>query len=252
MDSSRSSTSDATKVDYGVLSVSIPKDHSMELSDTDFTTSPASEASQQYSHASRVKRTASYTDFHRLSQQSLKQQQQQQQQQSRGHQRRKSNSGGAVVSVHEATMNGGALSSLEGYTLISRIGEGAFSTVYQARNEITGEHVAIKAISKSGMTAVQTANVRKEVAIMESLQHPRIIKLLEYREARDYHYLIMELAPGGEMFERVLELTYLSERLARHVIIQVAEAVKHMHANGIVQRDLKLENVVFEPMPIFP
>ncbi|ORX74597.1 Pkinase-domain-containing protein, partial [Linderina pennispora] len=149
-------------------------------------------------------------------------------------------------------MNGGALSSLEGYTLISRIGEGAFSTVYQARNEITGEHVAIKAISKSGMTAVQTANVRKEVAIMESLQHPRIIKLLEYREARDYHYLIMELAPGGEMFERVLELTYLSERLARHVIIQVAEAVKHMHANGIVQRDLKLENVVFEPMPIFP
>ncbi|KAJ1952731.1 MAPK-activated protein kinase Srk1, partial [Dipsacomyces acuminosporus] len=148
--------------------------------------------------------------------------------------------------------SGNGLPALEGYTVISRAGEGAFSTVYKARKQDTREHVAIKAIRKSGITAVQEANIRKEVAIMDSLHHSRIIRLFDFREARDYYYLIMEYAEGGELFDRVLQLTYLSERLARHVIIQVAEAVRYLHANGIVQRDLKLENVVFEPIPVVP
>ncbi|KAI9504619.1 kinase-like domain-containing protein, partial [Coemansia spiralis] len=140
--------------------------------------------------------------------------------------------------------------SIDGYTVLSRIGEGAFSKVYRARQDATGENVAIKAICKAGLTAIQIANIHKEVAIMESLHSPRIIKLIGFCESREYFYLVMEYAAGGELFDRVLQLTYLSERLARHVIIQVAEAVQYLHANGVVQRDLKLENVVFEPIPV--
>ncbi|KAJ2554288.1 MAPK-activated protein kinase Srk1 [Coemansia sp. RSA 1933] len=146
----------------------------------------------------------------------------------------------------------GGYPAIEGYTVLERIGEGAFSKVYSARQEATGRRVAIKAISKSGLSAVQIANIHKEVAIMESLHSPRVIRLVGFCEARDYYYLVMEYAAGGELFDRVLQLTYLSERLARHVIIQVAEAVQYLHANGIVQRDLKLENVVFEAIPVVP
>ncbi|KAJ2475712.1 MAPK-activated protein kinase Srk1, partial [Coemansia sp. RSA 2320] len=160
--------------------------------------------------------------------------------------RRNSNAG----VTHGADAQGNGFPAIEGYTVVSRIGEGAFSKVYRARQDATGEEVAIKAICKSGLTPVQTANIHKEVAIMESLRHPRIIKLIGFCESRDFYYLVMEYAEGGELFDRVLQLTYLSERLARHVIIQVAEAVQYLHANGIVQRDLKLENVVFEPIPV--
>ncbi|KAJ2591763.1 MAPK-activated protein kinase Srk1 [Coemansia sp. RSA 1722] len=161
-------------------------------------------------------------------------------------QRRNSNAG--IAAIGDA--DGSGFPTIEGYTVLGRVGEGAFSKVYRARQNATGEDVAIKAICKTGLTAVQIANINKEVAIMESLRHPRIIKLHGFCESRDYFYLVMEYAEGGELFDRVLQLTYLSERLARHVIIQVAEAVQYLHANGIVQRDLKLENVVFESIPV--
>ncbi|KAJ1730999.1 MAPK-activated protein kinase Srk1 [Coemansia biformis] len=163
-----------------------------------------------------------------------------------GQARQNSNAGAARGA--DADSNG--YPAIDGYTVIGRIGEGAFSKVYRARQRNTREEVAIKAICKSGLTQVQVANIHKEIAIMESLRCHRIIKLIGVRETRDYFYLIMEYAEGGELFDRVLQLTYLSERLARHVIIQVAEAVQYLHANGIVQRDLKLENVVFESIPV--
>ncbi|KAJ2828906.1 MAPK-activated protein kinase Srk1 [Coemansia erecta] len=163
-----------------------------------------------------------------------------------GRARRNSNAG---IS-RGADVDGNGFPAIEGYTVLNRIGEGAFSKVYRARQQATGDDVAIKAICKAGLSSVQLANIHKEIAIMESLRSPRIIKLIAVRETRDYFYLVMEIAEGGEMFDRVLQLTYLSERLARHVIIQVAEAVQYLHANGVVQRDLKLENVVFEPIPV--
>ncbi|KAJ1800658.1 MAPK-activated protein kinase Srk1 [Coemansia sp. RSA 2399] len=165
-----------------------------------------------------------------------------------GHRPSRRNSNAGMNSGADAGRNG--FPSIDGYTVLSRIGEGAFSKVYSARQSATGRSVAIKAISRSGLSAVQIANIHKEVAIMESMHSPRVIKLIGFCESRDYYYLIMEYAAGGELFDRVLQLTYLSERLARHVIIQVAEAVQYLHANGIVQRDLKLENVVFEAIPV--
>ncbi|KAJ2162304.1 MAPK-activated protein kinase Srk1 [Coemansia sp. RSA 552] len=162
------------------------------------------------------------------------------------HARRNSNAG----VTRGADGDGSGFPAIDGYTVMAKIGEGAFSKVYRARQKATGDDVAIKAICKTGLTSVQMANIHKEIAIMESLRSPRIVKLLGVRETRDFFYLIMEFAEGGELFDRVLQLTYLSERLARHVIIQVAEAVQYLHANGVVQRDLKLENVVFEPIPV--
>ncbi|KAJ2597148.1 MAPK-activated protein kinase Srk1 [Coemansia sp. RSA 1804] len=165
-----------------------------------------------------------------------------------GRRRNRRNSNSGIGSGTDTGRTG--FPAIEGYTVLSRIGEGAFSKVYRARQDATRRDVAIKAICRSGLSAVQIANIHKEVAIMESLRSPRVIRLIGFSESRDYYYLIMEYAAGGELFDRVLQLTYLSERLVRHVIIQVAEAVQYLHANGIVQRDLKLENVVFEPIPV--
>ena len=88
---------------------------------------------------------------------------------------------------------------------------------------------------------------------MRNLNHPNIIRLHDFQETREYYYLIMDFAAGGELFHQIVRLTYFSEDLSRHVIGQVAEAIRYLHEEkGVVHRDIKPENLLFEPIPIIP
>ncbi|KAH8157038.1 hypothetical protein CIB48_g11209 [Xylaria polymorpha] len=98
--------------------------------------------------------------------------------------------------------------------------------------------------------AVERANILKEVQIMRLLDHPNVIKLVDFSESRQYYYIILELAPGGELFHQIVRLTYFSEDLSRHVIVQVAKALEYLHEEmGVVHRDIKPENILFRPIP---
>ncbi|CRK13215.1 hypothetical protein BN1708_002571 [Verticillium longisporum] len=143
---------------------------------------------------------------------------------------------------------------LERWVLLEKMGDGAFSNVYRAR-DTTGEHgeVGIKVVRKYEMNSMQRANILKEVQIMRQLDHPNIIKLIDFSESRQYYYIILELAPGGELFHQIVRLTYFSEELSRHVIVQVAKALEYLHEErGVVHRDIKPENILFEPVAFVP
>ncbi|KAJ3515149.1 hypothetical protein NM208_g15000 [Fusarium decemcellulare] len=143
---------------------------------------------------------------------------------------------------------------LERWELVDKMGDGAFSNVYRAR-DTTGERgeVAIKVVRKYEMNSMQRSNILKEVQIMRQLDHPNIIKLVEFSESRQYYYIVLELAPGGELFHQIVRLTYFSEELSRHVIVQVAKALEYLHEErGVVHRDIKPENILFEPIPFVP
>lgn len=72
---------------------------------------------------------------------------------------------------------------------------------------------------------------------MRGLEHDNIIKLVDFSESKQYYYIILELAPGGELFHQIVRLTYFSEDLSRHVITQVAEALQYLHeVKGVVHR----------------
>ena len=72
---------------------------------------------------------------------------------------------------------------------------------------------------------------------MSTLSHPNIVKLKSFSESWSYYYLVLELLPGGELFHQIVRLTYFSENLARHVIVQVAEAIRYLHEEkGVVHR----------------
>ncbi|QGI76632.1 unnamed protein product [Fusarium fujikuroi] len=127
---------------------------------------------------------------------------------------------------------------LERWELVDKMGDGAFSNVYRAR-DTTGQQgeVAIKVVRKYEMNSMQRSNILKEVQIMRQLDHPNIIKLVEFSESRQYYYIILELAPGGELFHQIVRLTYFSEELSRHVIVQVAKALEYLHEEkGVVHR----------------
>ncbi|KAK4515458.1 uncharacterized protein ATC70_010404 [Mucor velutinosus] len=136
------------------------------------------------------------------------------------------------------------------YDLIKKLGEGAFSNVYEAVDKKTGQHVAIKIVRKFELSQIQKASVLKEVQIMRTLNHPSIIKMLEFIETKDYFFLVLELMNGGEIFHQIVQLTYFSEDLARHCIKQVAEGIRYLHEErGVVHRDIKPENILFESIP---
>ena len=84
---------------------------------------------------------------------------------------------------------------------------------------------------------LQRANILKEVQIMRALDHPNVVSLVDFSESRQYYYIVLELCPGGELFHQIVRLTYFSEELSRHVILQVAEALEYLHEEaGVVHR----------------
>lgn len=88
---------------------------------------------------------------------------------------------------------------------------------------------------------------------MRQLNHQNITKLIDFRETPDYYFIVLELIPGGELFHQIVRLTYFSEDLSRHVILQVAEAVRYLHeVAGVVHRDIKPENLLFYPSEFVP
>ncbi|KAI0023849.1 CAMK/CAMK1 protein kinase [Xylariomycetidae sp. FL0641] len=160
---------------------------------------------------------------------------------------------------------------LERWELLEKMGDGAFSNVYRAR-DLQGDagECAIKVVRKFEMNnmqgdkhlhpdfkkvpkAAERANILKEVQIMRQLDHPNIIRLIDFSESRQYYYIVLELAPGGELFHQIVRLTYFSEDLSRHVIVQVAKALEYLHEEkGVVHRDIKPENILFSPIPFVP
>ncbi|GEQ72684.1 hypothetical protein JCM33374_g6371 [Metschnikowia sp. JCM 33374] len=139
------------------------------------------------------------------------------------------------------------------YKVLSILGEGAFSRVYKGVNTKTGEDVAIKIITRTGLSEKQIANINNEIFVMNTLNnsgnHPNILKLIESFESEENSYLILEYCDGGEIFDKIIEYTYLSEDLARHIFLQLLDAVRFMHENNVVHRDIKPENLLFKTIP---
>ncbi|KAK6199920.1 kinase-like domain-containing protein [Scheffersomyces amazonensis] len=143
--------------------------------------------------------------------------------------------------------------NLDNYEIIDKMGEGAFSVVYKAKHIPSGRFVAVKILRKFQMDQVQKQAVLKEVTIMRQLSHPNIVKFIEFIDSPTYYYIVQELAIGGEVFTQIVKYTYFSEDLCRHVIYQVAKAVRYLHEEvGIVHRDIKPENLLFMPIDIIP
>lgn len=134
------------------------------------------------------------------------------------------------------------------YKLISILGEGAFSTVYKALDTRQNKPVAIKIISKAHLTSKQFLNIKNEIRIMKRTHHPNILQLYESFDTPDHCFLILEYCNGGEIFNKIIEYTYFSEHLSRHVFKQLS-AIDNLHKLNIVHRDIKPENLLFKKIP---
>lgn len=133
------------------------------------------------------------------------------------------------------------------YELLETLGRGTYGKVKKAIERHSGRAVAIKSIRKDKIKDEQDmVHIRREIEIMSSLRHPHIISIYEVFENKDKIVIVMEYASKGELYDYISERRRLSERETRHFFRQIVSAVHHCHKNGVVHRDLKLENVLLD------
>ncbi|XP_040264285.1 NUAK family SNF1-like kinase 1 [Bufo bufo] len=133
------------------------------------------------------------------------------------------------------------------YELRETLGKGTYGKVKRAIERFSGRVVAIKSIRKDKIRDEQDmVHIRREIEIMSSLSHPHIISIYEVFENKDKIVIIMEYASKGELYDYISERRRLSERETRHFFRQIVSAVHYCHKNGVVHRDLKLENILLD------
>lgn len=141
-----------------------------------------------------------------------------------------------------------AANQLPGYVLGPVAGRGGFCTVRRALHEATGAEVAIKVIEKARLRDVTDRDrVEREVRVMRALNnHVSIVRVLESAETRDMVYVVMEHCSGGSLLDRVRERRALPESETCLIFQQLLAALAACHSAGIVHRDVKLENILFD------
>ena len=132
------------------------------------------------------------------------------------------------------------------YKILHLIGEGAYSQVYLARHKVLKIKRCIKYISKSNFTKSEHESIMNEIKILKKVDHPNLLKIIEYFEKEDDMFIITEYLRGEELFEKITKLQSLNEKHTAKIMKQILSAVCYMHSRDIIHRDLKPENIIFE------
>eukprot|EP00873_Tetraselmis_striata_P036923 jgi/Tetstr1/457187/TSEL_043836.t1 len=126
------------------------------------------------------------------------------------------------------------------------LGRGAFSTVKLATNRETKAKFAVKIMNTGPGGKASLVIAKRELAILRKLSHEAIMKVEAAFEEGGKMYIVSELLPGGELLQSLVNRGTYTEQDARACFEKLALALAHIHAKGIVHRDIKLENLMLK------
>lgn len=135
------------------------------------------------------------------------------------------------------------------YAVGDVLGTGTFAVVRFGVERATGTRVAVKVIDKkrfSAQAAARKDKILDEVHILQTLDHPHIIRIHDVFDTPTTLSIVLELMTGGDLLEHILESPggCVAEDRARPLFVQVASAVAYLHGRGVAHRDLKPENLM--------
>jgi len=140
------------------------------------------------------------------------------------------------------------------YQLDSFIGEGGISKAWQGTDTETGRRVVVKHpnYDSENSAAVVKESIEREIEILEAIQdaggHPNLMGLVERTTTRGHPAMVVEHADGENLYSEVKRRNgFTNAEDVRQVGIALCEAMSFLHENEIIYRDLKPDNVMFQP-----
>jgi serine/threonine-protein kinase len=135
---------------------------------------------------------------------------------------------------------GRVAAALPGYMLGAQLGAGGFGLVLAGRHRRLKRQVAIKVVpaEPDGMSGFAA-----EAQLLASLDHPHIVRVYDYQETDDLGLIVMELLAGGTLTRRRARM---NQPQACAIGLAVAAALAHAHDRGVLHRDIKADNVLFD------
>ena len=135
----------------------------------------------------------------------------------------------------------------ERFRVLGHLGGGGMGEVYLAEQVSLGRRVALKVLRREvGQQPGMSERFRREARLLSSVEHPAVVRVIDFGQSHDSTCLVMELAEGETLLQHLGNGPLAPDR-GRRVLMQLAEGLAAIHDKGIIHRDLKPENVVLTP-----
>jgi len=134
---------------------------------------------------------------------------------------------------------------IPGYKILGKLGAGAMAIVYKAKQLSLDRIVAIKILPRRfSENPDYVQRFYKEGKAAAKLNHNNIVGAYDVGEAGGYHYFVMEYVEGKTLYEDLSKGKIFSEEESIAITTQVASALAHAHAKGLIHRDVKPKNIM--------
>lgn len=133
------------------------------------------------------------------------------------------------------------------YIVQDKLGSGGMAVVYKALNEDNNQMVALKILRSSIMEqAGVVERFKQEATIAERLKHAHIVAVNHFGVLKGRYYLDMQYMTGGTLAERFAKPKEIGSQEVVRLLRNVASALDYAHRQGVIHRDLKLENILLD------
>src|SRR5579871_5194609 len=138
--------------------------------------------------------------------------------------------------------------SVGSYDLLEKIAEGGMGAIYRGRHRETGQIVAIKIMPPHmAQNPVLLKRFEQEFRAASRLDHPNIVRAIDYGDTGDQPYLVMEFVDGESLGQKLEREGRMPEAEAIRIIAQVAQGLHRAHKQNLVHRDVKPDNILVTP-----
>jgi serine/threonine protein kinase len=137
------------------------------------------------------------------------------------------------------------LRSCTDFNIQGVIGEGSFGKVFLVEDNLTGQHLALKQMSKLvvGKSAHATARTFAELDILSRINCASVVTMFSTFQDRDHLYMVQEYLSGGDLYSYIKHHSPIPSANCKLVIFDILHALKAVHSLGYIHRDLKPANI---------
>ena len=156
----------------------------------------------------------------------------------------KRNSNHLIAINNDVIVSGNEINPETIYIKTKMLGSGAFGEVWLAHHKDLDRDFAMKIIKKRKNRRNDEKEILNEIEILKKIDHPKILKVVDFYSTLKKYYIITEYCHEGELFNEIIKVGKFDEGQAAFIINQILKAITYCHKMNIIHRDIKPENIM--------